>query len=66
MQEIELMPGNEGKECPGNGTVPGIECQCDECDYLMCCTPEYSIGSCEECNLWDCPRKQNKNCKDFP
>ena len=65
MQEIELMPGNEGKECLGNGTVPGIECQCDECDYLMCCTPEYSIGSCEECNLWDCPRKQNKNSEDF-
>ncbi len=66
MEEIELMPGNEGEDCPGNGTVPGIECQCDECDYLMCCIPEYNVGGCEECNLQDCPRKQNKNCKDFP
>ncbi len=56
MEKIKLMPGNEGKDCPGNGTVPGIECQCDECDYLMCCVPEYSRGGCEDCNIAYCPR----------
>lgn len=56
MKKIKLMPGNEGKDCPGNGTVHGIECQCDECDYLMCCVPEYSPDECEECNIDYCPR----------
>ena len=34
---IILMPGNQGKDCPGNGANPAIECCCDECDYMLCC-----------------------------
>ena len=32
-----LIPGNEGKDCPANGTDPNVECCCEECDYLWCC-----------------------------
>lgn len=56
MKKIKLMPGNEGKDCPGNGSTPGIECQCDECDYLMCCVPKYSPDGCTGCNIDYCPR----------
>ncbi len=56
MEKIELMPGNNGQDCPGNGTVWGIECLCDECDFLMCCVPEYSPNGCEGCNNKYCPR----------
>ena len=34
---IILIPGNHGSDCPGNGTVPGVECCCDECDFFLCC-----------------------------
>lgn len=42
---IELTPANGGKYCKGNGKhfdEQGklIECCCDECDYLLCCTSE--------------------------
>ncbi len=30
-----LIPGNEGKDCPGNG-FHEAECCCNECDYMMC------------------------------
>ena len=55
MKDIRLIPGNEGKDCPGNGTVQGIEIQCDECDFLMCCIQEYSPNGCEGCNIDYCP-----------
>ena len=35
---LELTPG-EPDVCLGNGE-PGFECCCDECGYLMLCTPE--------------------------
>lgn len=35
----ELTPSYHGKDCLGNGQHPGIECCCDECDYLMICFP---------------------------
>lgn len=39
--DIILVPGNGGKDCPGN-------CDwCDECDYLICCTNCY--GMCDKC-----------------
>ena len=43
---IELTPGNEGKDCKGNGTQfdehgNPLECCCNECDYMMICFPEY-------------------------
>ena len=42
---IELTPGNNGKDCLGNGhhfdeNGKPIECCCDECDYLLCCLSE--------------------------
>ena len=34
---VPLIPGNGGKDCPGNGKNPEYECCCDECDYMMVC-----------------------------
>lgn len=39
---IELTPGNNGRNCLGNGQHSDkngntIECCCDECDYMLCC-----------------------------
>ena len=39
---IELIPGNGGRDCPYNGSHSDengkiIECCFDECDYLMLC-----------------------------
>ena len=50
-----LTPGNLGKDCLGNGEHPGVECCCDECDYLKCCTEEYEVR-CEDCANRECPR----------
>lgn len=38
----QLIPGNGGEDCPGNGEHYDengnlIECCCDECDYLQYC-----------------------------
>lgn len=33
---VELIPGNYGQDCPGNGFNGDIECCCDECEYMMC------------------------------
>ena len=57
---VQLMPGNDGKDCPANGEHKWIEIQCDECDYLMCCLPEYNPSNCKECDTNDCPRRKAK------
>ena len=44
--DIILIPGDGGARCPGNG-AQGMEPQCDECDYLICCT-NFS-GLCDQC-----------------
>ena len=49
-----LIPGNGGRECPGNGETG--ECCCDECDYLLCCFGGEAALPCELCRDWDCPR----------
>lgn len=36
----KLTPSYHGKECLGNGSWPGYECCCDECDYYLNCFPE--------------------------
>lgn len=36
----KLTPSPAGRECLGNGTWPGYECCCDECDYFLECFPE--------------------------
>ena len=38
---VELMPGKPAV-CLGNGEL-GFECCCDECDYLLLCSPEFDI-----------------------
>ena len=59
--KIKEMPGNNGKDCKGNGThtdkYGNIICLCDECDYLMCCLSEYGL-KCKECTNLYCPRKE--------
>ena len=52
-----LIPGNGGKDCPGNGSVPGVECCCNECDYFLCCFDIDYEKSCASCKDLDCPRK---------
>lgn len=57
---IELTPGNNGEDCKGNGkhfdeNGNPIECCCDECNYLLCCTSD-SVN-CSECTDTDCPRE---------
>jgi len=41
----ELTPGNQGKDCLGNGKHEGIECCCDECSYMLCCYPQFARGA---------------------
>ena len=38
-----LKPGFLGKDCPGNGMQPGVECCCDECDHFLTCFPQWRI-----------------------
>ena len=52
---IILMPGNQGKDCPGNGANPAIECCCDECDYMLCCFDTEHPDQCNRvCFAKDC------------
>ena len=51
-----LIPGNRGKDCPGNGTDSAVECCCDECDYFLCCFDETYPDCCKSCNDRSCPR----------
>ena len=50
-----LTPGNMGKNCLGNGSHLEIECCCDECDYLMCCTEKHNPAQCLTCKDTNCP-----------
>ncbi len=39
---LTVVPGYNGNDCPYNGEHFDnngnlIECQCDECDFMMCC-----------------------------
>lgn len=58
---IELTPGNGGRDCFGNGEHYDkngnlIECCCDECDYLLCCTQPKNNSECAKCKDELCPR----------
>ena len=53
---VVLTPGNYGHDCLGNGEHPGIECCCDECDYMLCCLGEQPQDACLACDDPDCPR----------
>ena len=50
-----LTPGNQGLDCPGNGTNPDVECCCDECDYMQCCLDVEFPDNCTKCKDGDCP-----------
>ena len=55
----ELIPGNLGEDCPGNGKHKRkdgstIECCCDECEYYLCCFQELSETECKTCNCREC------------
>ena len=58
---IKLIPGNFGRNCPGNGKHRDIrgkllECCCDECDYMLCCINKDWKSRCEHCDILKCPR----------
>ena len=48
-----LIPGNGGRECPGNGEYG--ECCCDECDYFLCCFEDTQEQRCTDCEDHSCP-----------
>lgn len=54
-----LTPGNGGKDCLGNGYHDGIECCCDECDYMKCCFENDDFRMCLDCGKKECPRYRN-------
>ena len=37
----ELLPSPQGRDCLGNGSWPGYECQCDECGHYLVCFPKF-------------------------
>ena len=55
----ELIPGNLGEDCLGNGKQMEIECCCDECDYLRCCIDPNWHERCKKCKDRDCPRNES-------
>ena len=63
---IELIPGNLGRDCAGNGEHIDqegklLECCCDECDYMKCCFEFYIEDRCRSCNDSECPRISKRN-----
>lgn len=63
---IELTPGNCGRDCLGNGEHIDnngnlIECCCDECSYMLCCLDDYDMKLCKTCDDFKCPRNKNKS-----
>lgn len=61
---IELTPGNNGKDCLGNGMHSDLkgnklECCCDECDYMICCLEIDGYEQCKSCNHMKCPHTNN-------
>ncbi len=52
-----LIPGNMGRDCPGNGEQG--ECCCEECDYMLCCLEDHSMDTCKTCTDSHCPHTGN-------
>ena len=55
---IRLTPGNSGKDCVGNGSHKEVECCCEECDYLLCCSEYFDPLECLECDDAQCPHSR--------
>ena len=62
---IPIIPGNQGKDCPGNWSSAGWNCCCDECDYMICFLDTHDPKECESCTDQDCPRSSN-SMKELP
>ncbi len=58
---IVLVPGKCGEDCPGSWENAGMDCCCDECDYLMCCLESHDPMECMICEDQECPRSLNGN-----
>lgn len=61
---VELLPGNNGIYCKGNGLHKDdngmlIECCCDECDYLKCCVSPLGDERCNNCSDQFCPNSNH-------
>ena len=64
-----LVPGNGGKNCPGNGETKDangdlLECCCEECDYYLCCMDENIEQRCLNCSDYEC--EYNKTKRKWP
>ena len=62
---LKLVPRNQGRNCPGNGSALDscgrlLECCCDECDYMMCCIEEHDMEACVDCSDLLCPHSGTK------
>ncbi len=58
---MRLVPGNGGRDCPGNGESVDeqgrpVGCCCEECDYAVCCFENAQDYLCTDCRLSECPR----------
>ena len=53
---LMLIPGNRGNDCPGNWKFAGLNCCCDECDYMLCCMESHDLKECLTCGDNFCPR----------
>ena len=53
-----LIPGRMGRDCLGNGQHEGMECCCDECDYMICCLEDHDEMECLSCTDKECPRAE--------
>lgn len=55
-----LIPGNSGRECPGNGTFHTLDGTpiprgCGTCAFYACC---HAPAHCHTCTNLDCPQKR--------
>ena len=65
---LVLTPGNQGIDCLGNGehvdkNGKNIECCCDECDYLICCSDSKWQERCKSCTEYNCLRGETESCR---
>lgn len=60
VNKMMLIPGNCGNDCPGNWENAGLNCCCDECDYMMCCLETHDMNACKRCTDNECPHAQRK------
>ena len=57
---ILLIPGKQGRDCPGSGESLLAECCCDECAYYICCMDGHDETECIVCLDQNCPRARDR------